>query len=329
MRKISILLLVIFGLITINSCKKEEDPKPTNPFGNGNGQCTFWIESNLELGNISVFIENESVGTITRYHPNGITCGKGDVNVIKNAGTYNWSAKSPTGTSWSGVMTISEGECKTILVGDGGSNDDGGSGDNGTSSGDAIFWVASDFGLGNIDVTCNGVTKTISSFYSSGAPACGSSGCANFSFSPGKYSFTARASSTTWNGDVTITKGGCSKMQFTSSGGGGGDGGGGDGGGGDGGGGDGGGDGGNTTKYVLFYTSNCNTGNIDIYVDNVYQGTISSCYPNGAPNCSFYNGSVKVPVEGSHTWYGKEQNSNGTWTGEFTVTSDCFLVELN
>lgn len=85
------------------------------------------------------------------------------------------------------------------------------------TSGQAMFWIASDLGVGTISVSCNGSTKTFNSYYSSGAPSCGASGAANFTLIPGTYSYSASGGSLTWSGSITVTSGGCSKLQFTGS----------------------------------------------------------------------------------------------------------------
>jgi len=92
-----------------------------------------------------------------------------------------------------------------------GGNGGGGS----TSEGDAMFWMQSDFNCGNITVTLNGESATISQYFSNGTPSCGVSGCANFSLSPGVYAFSANCSSKKWSGTITVKAGGCSKMQLT------------------------------------------------------------------------------------------------------------------
>ena len=85
----------------------------------------------------------------------------------------------------------------------------------GSSSGDAVFWTAQDWSCGNITVTVNGSSRTISQYYTSGTADCGDSGCANFySLSPGSYSFYAECGSYYWDGYINISAGGCSTMQL-------------------------------------------------------------------------------------------------------------------
>src|SRR5205809_189486 len=55
-------------------------------------------------------------------------------------------------------------------------NTGGGSGNNGQ----AMFWANQDLGCGNISVSVNGQSGAISSYFASGPPSCGTSGCATF-----------------------------------------------------------------------------------------------------------------------------------------------------
>lgn len=82
------------------------------------------------------------------------------------------------------------------------------------ANGDYIVWVASDLGCGTIDVTVNGVTKTITSYYSGSAPDCGASGCANFSLAPGTYNVTASCTGLNWSFTKTITSNDCVKTEL-------------------------------------------------------------------------------------------------------------------
>jgi hypothetical protein len=86
------------------------------------------------------------------------------------------------------------------------------------TEGDATFWLATDLGVGNITVICNGMTQIITGYYPS-TPSCGASSSANFNMPPGTYNYTASAGNTTWNGTISITAGGCSKLQLIGSGG--------------------------------------------------------------------------------------------------------------
>lgn len=98
-----------------------------------------------------------------------------------------------SGTVWKGITASSGG---------------------GTTTGQVLFWTKSDLGCGNINVNFNSLSGTISSFYSGGAPACGATGSATFSRSPGTYSYSASCTGKTWSGQVTITAGTCSKIEL-------------------------------------------------------------------------------------------------------------------
>lgn len=91
-------------------CKKDT----VNPFGGEKGQITFYTGSDLGVGNITVYIEGSEVGTMSHYFTGGPDCGSGDVNVVKDAGTYNWNATSQGGATWSGNISFLKGECRTM-----------------------------------------------------------------------------------------------------------------------------------------------------------------------------------------------------------------------
>lgn len=82
------------------------------------------------------------------------------------------------------------------------------------ANGDLMIWVASDLGCGTIDVTVNGVTKTITSYYSGTAPDCNASGCATFSLAPGDYNVTASCTGLNWSFSKTVTSNGCTKTEL-------------------------------------------------------------------------------------------------------------------
>jgi hypothetical protein len=76
-----------------------------------------------------------------------------------------------------------------------------------TPNGNVTFWN-NDASVGTITVYTNNTSGTISS--NTSPSWCNASGCANFSRSPGTYSYTASATTgQTWSGYYTITAGGC------------------------------------------------------------------------------------------------------------------------
>lgn len=149
-------------------------------------------------------------------------------NLSLNAATYNWTfgdgsnstAENPSHTY------VSDGTFTVVLKATGA----GGSalttksvtvtGSSGTTSGSAMFWIKSDLGCGNISVTLNGATKTITGFNTAGDPACGTANSANFTLVAGSYNYTATCTGKTFSGTVNITANVCSKIEFVNSGGG-------------------------------------------------------------------------------------------------------------
>ncbi len=87
---------------------------------------------------------------------------------------------------------------------------------NTSDTGEGMFWTSSDLACGNIDVYVDGSYEgEITSYYSSGVSSCGASGCVTFTRDPGTYSWTADCSNGSWSGNITISEGGCSKMELT------------------------------------------------------------------------------------------------------------------
>jgi hypothetical protein len=82
------------------------------------------------VGNINIFVGGISAGTMSHYYPDGVSCGKADVNVVKKAGTYSWYATSSGGASWNGSINIEEGKCQLMELTGGGGGGGGGNGCN-------------------------------------------------------------------------------------------------------------------------------------------------------------------------------------------------------
>lgn len=72
-----------------------------------------------------------------------------------------------------------------------------------TYKGYAIFWLKEDVGV--TSVVIGGQAGTITKYYPTGSPGCGSAGCANFTLPEGQYSYQASAAGGAhWAGTVTI-----------------------------------------------------------------------------------------------------------------------------
>lgn len=162
------------------------------------------------------------------------TTAKACTNGTIQTGTFNPSAPSMTFVIGNDVITFPlEFSGDQLLLGvpdqaidtnnatlyyrsntfpcDGGGNNGGG----GSTTGNAMFWTSSDLGCGGIYVFISNSSGAITQYYSGSTPNCGAGGCANFTLPPGNYSYTASCSSLNWNGTITVTAGGCSKMRLT------------------------------------------------------------------------------------------------------------------
>jgi hypothetical protein len=169
-----------------------------------NGQVMFWAASDLGCGNILVTCNGIS-SNVTGYSATAPLCGTSTAATFTlPPGTYNYSASCSGGLSLNGTTTVTANGCNKIeLVKNGGNTGGGGFLANNT----VTFWVASDLGCCEITVKCNGISRTITGFYSSGAPACDATGTATFVLptSQGTYNYTASCSGLTWSDTVTTS----------------------------------------------------------------------------------------------------------------------------
>ncbi len=295
----------------ISGCKKEE-PDPPAP---ATGSAFFYFNADCGQGPVTINCAGQ-VATVNQYFSSGNPdCGTagGATFADLSAGNYPFRAVNAAGT-WEGIVTVTAAGCSEVLLNCGGTFTGGGNGSgngsgngNGGSSGDALMWIATDFGYGPITVSCNGQQRSITSFYSSGVPACGASGCANFSMSPGTYNFTASCSGRSWNGTTTISAGGCSKTQLTLSGGGG--------------------TGGQAGQAMFWIQNNSNCGNITVNCNGMSQ-IISAYYSGGAPSCGA-NGCAMFNLQpGTYSFTASCSTKN--WNGTVTVSAGgCYAMRLN
>lgn len=302
-------LLFILSTLVFISCKKAVIEDPGNGGGgtNNNGQAMFWVGSDFGCGNISVTC-NGLTATITGYNQAIPSCGTSNTATFTlPPGTYNYTA-SCTGLTWSGTVTVISDNCSKIQL----TNNGGGGNGGGNSSGQVMFWAASNFGCGNVTVVCNGVTRTITSYSTSGTPSCGANGFATFNFSPGTYSYSASCSSYTWSGTAVVTAGGCNKIQLTTNGGGGGGG------------------GYNTMANVTFWiASDLGCGNINVTCGGTTR-TITSYYSSGAPACGASGTATFLLPTGNNYTY-TASCSGLTWSGNVIPPSTgtpCLKIQL-
>lgn len=81
--------------------------------------------------------------------------------------------------------------------------------------GDVMFWTDANYSGGRINVTFRNATMTITKYYYNGTPDCGSQGCATYENVPiGTYSYHAENTRYTWDGEVTIREGRCTKWRL-------------------------------------------------------------------------------------------------------------------
>lgn len=225
--------VILLCLSILMSCEEGDDAAPSN---SGSSYDGVWVrvigasgdETDLAIGKIT----GEGSSRVWMCEKKGSTAAglyKGTIsgNIITWDASYGLP-KTQLGKSGSQLTfyypSVStslltyynsgswSGQC--VSLGSGGSSGSTG-GSSGGTTGSATFWVSSDFSCGSITVSVSGQGKTISSYYSSGAPSCGASGCANFTLASGSYSFSASCSGHTWQGTINVTSGGCSKMQLT------------------------------------------------------------------------------------------------------------------
>lgn len=96
----------------------------------------------------------------------------------------------PSATNYNATATDNDGSCQY--------------------NGQVVFWINSP--MSYVDVTMNGIDKTITIYYPSGGVECSSSGCAIYTVPTGTYSYYAEEQDALfdyWSGNVTVTKNGC------------------------------------------------------------------------------------------------------------------------
>ncbi len=86
-----------------------------NGITNGNlttGKFSFWVQSDLGCGNITVVLNGAS-RVISNYHSSNPGCNvNGSANFELSGGTYNYTA-SCSGYSWANTITVINGQCST------------------------------------------------------------------------------------------------------------------------------------------------------------------------------------------------------------------------
>lgn len=162
--------------------------------------------------------------------------------------------------------------------------------------GELIFYTDADYGVGIIEVTVEEVSAgTITKYYSSGEPECGSEGCVTVEKKSGSYSYSAEAADgTTWSGNIEIKSGECRSLRLYVS---------------------------NETGQGIFWTdADYGVGKISVYVEETYEGQITGFYSTGTPDCG---SEYCVTIERSPGTYSfRAVSDNETeWNSSITITS--------
>jgi hypothetical protein len=208
------------------------------------------VGSEVDLNNeFDIYIDGEFIGRLNVYFPNGAFCGAPDnPGMIYNSGTHFVRAVGNGGGEVrEGNVNLSPQECKVVLVENlqvvtsggggtggggtggggtgGGGTGGGGTGGGGTGGGGGgptpgsiLFWLGQDFACGDVSVSVSGVgSSVITQYYTSGSPNSCDDGGAGGEFNnvtPGTYPFNASCSNRTWNGNVSVSDGGCTIFQL-------------------------------------------------------------------------------------------------------------------
>ncbi len=182
------------------------------------------------------------------------------------------------------------------------------------AQGRAVFWTASKtLGGAYIEVFIGGKSMGRVTSYQSTAPACGASGFVTVTAEAGTYTFTATGQDgAKFSGSVKIVAGQCATLEFKGT--------------------------GATTEPVLtpkggnvtFWTSQAvGWSSINVWVDNVFQGTINKTYYTSTPACKAAGTVYTTISAGTHTY--KAQSDKGhTWNGNVTVQDgQCYPLRLD
>jgi EGF-like domain len=257
------------------------------------GQVVLYSFDNCGCGPINVTING--VTKTTTYFSNAAllpTCTTTTAAVFDlPPGGYNYTANCSTKT-WTGSVTVLQGLCtrKEIFCADGI-----------TPKGSAMFWSKNNCSCGTIQVTCNGSTKSITSFPSS-APSCGTSGSGTFTNLPvGTHNYTASCSGKTWSGSVDVATNLCTKEELVCA--------------------------TPQTGTVTFWTDrNYGCGYIDVTLAGQMQ-TITGYYSGGVTSCGRASCATFTLPVGTYSYHG--ECSLYVWNRTIVVTANgCTLEKL-
>lgn len=177
--------------------------------GGGQGIVTFFMQNDQGHGPVVIKVDGFSVGTLTTVHPNGPTCGSGQVNVQRSEGLHNWSALAQDGYHYEGsIYWPGDGDCvtqqvETLLS------------PPAVTYGTLTFWCLYDFSGIPVDVYVDGQYRgQITGAHTSGV-TCGQ-GYVNMQLTSGTHSWnTVDYQGVGENGTVNILANDCSTIMIS------------------------------------------------------------------------------------------------------------------
>ena len=165
------------------------------------------------------------------------------------------------------------------------------------STANLTFWTAINCSPNPITVKVDSQTAMITEYFPNAAPTCGNQSCANFNLPAGTYTYTATNGDTTWNGSVSVTKGGCTMQPLYCS-----------------------------TGNVTFWVDSA-ANNIKVTLDNG-STHITTAFPTTTPTCGTLGCANFTLHAGTYT-YTAITSLNVGYTGTVTVGNDsCTLVKI-
>jgi hypothetical protein len=221
-------ICLLFASVLVVSCEDESD-EDTNNNNNGGPYGGVWsrvLGASGDRTDIAIGgIDGESSDRVYMCEKHGSTAAglyKGYID-----GDYiTWDSEYGLPETYleivDGTLEFSYPDCEVCLVTeyvrgswDGECGDFTGGGGGGSGDGQVMFWVSSDLGCGFITINIAGISDTIDGYYESGSPSCGATSAATFQLPAGNYNFTASCDGLSWDGSVTVSSGGCFKMELT------------------------------------------------------------------------------------------------------------------
>ncbi|MDA3866022.1 MAG: hypothetical protein PF489_04640 [Salinivirgaceae bacterium] len=195
---------IFMGLLAMQSCEVEgcTDSDATNYDADAtsdDGSCDYihgCTDAEADNYNPAARIDDGSCEyfgctdeSATNYDP--------DATVDDGSCEYIYGCMDPDATNYNPNATMDDGSCEY--------------------EGQAMWWINSELGVGNINVYFRGYYEGEISSYYYYTPSCGATGCVTATYDTGSYLWYARADDGTyWSGSwITIYANDCSTMKLT------------------------------------------------------------------------------------------------------------------